>query len=167
MTASAVVEFLRETDPSLAELVITIYKSLPIEIAEDWLKRICPMLTPGLGKSLVVDRWIHWQVSELANDSEHCTVVRDLYARKIAGNDPPAEEWKIASDLALIAMNDKDGAHAWEICTAWIALRGCAVQANKPMSAAKTARAALVAGSSTMPQRQADALERILGEHKA
>jgi hypothetical protein len=119
--------------PEIAHLVDRIHEGLSLELALSWPGRVAAALTPGADTTHAWTRFALWLLTEEC-PSEAGSRVAALYTRRLAGDEPPREEWELAARTARAAM-------------------------DAAMDAA--ADAARAAGSY---ERMADALERLLRE---
>ena len=88
---------------SLAHLEDGIFEGLPNDLAMEWPLKFLKAIPVGADLSLVASKFLHWLlvdptdgVIQHAKDAASKKVIQDvadLYTRKIAGDNPTAEEW--------------------------------------------------------------------------
>lgn len=115
----------------VAYLVDQLFELLPVEVAVEWPVRFMSAVPVGADLSGVWDRWCVWMLSGLVVDGVDGSVVvmRDLFVRAVAGDEPSVEEWSRA---------------AWAAEAAWAAR---AAEAARAAWAARAARAAWAEGA--------------------
>ena len=149
-------------DVRVLALIDSIY--LPQIERSTWQVQVVAM-SKKANTSLAADRWIHWQMSELSAQSEHCAAVRDLYARRLGGDEPTREEWGAVSSAAMAAWDSKS------VSVAFAARSACVASAAESDGYALTRGLCLCAMAvrnmheyTECARCQADALSRVLKE---
>jgi len=92
----------------IARLVDRLHELLPLDLALDWPGRVANALTPGADTTHVLARWFVWFLRVELHERDITTYgeqIAVLDERRIAGDEPDANEWTDAADAAYDAVS--------------------------------------------------------------
>ena len=99
---------------ALAWLEDSVFEGLSVEQGSAWPERFVGAIEPGADLTKVADRWLLWLLSDNSGtsplaqwrDEPWMRSVADLYRRRLAGDEPGADEWTAARAAAEVAWAD-------------------------------------------------------------